>query len=86
MNTYASQARIATVAPVGDDERQRFLDEMQWVRENRALYAGRWVALVGKTLLAEGASAREVFEASRGSDAVPLIHLVENETLPFAGW
>ena len=86
MSTLASQAGIASSAPAGGEERQRFLDEMLWVRENRARYAGRWVALVGTKLLAEGASAREVSEASRVLETDPLIHLAENETLPFAGW
>lgn len=35
--------------------------EMQWLAENRQRFAGRWIALEGRTLLATGNTAREVF-------------------------
>ena len=65
---------------------QQFRDELAWIRENRSRYAGRWVALAGKTLLVCGDSAREVFDAASGSNGTPLIQYIEGETLPFAGW
>jgi len=62
---------------------------LSWTRQNRGRYAGKWVALAGKTLLASGNSAREVFDAASGWNGTPLIQYierVEGETLPFAGW
>lgn len=61
--------------------------EMQWLREHQVEYAGRWVALIGDTLLAAANSAREAYAAIGNPREVPVIVRVEppNE-VPFAGW
>lgn len=64
----------------------QFQEEMKWIAENRTQFAGQWVALLGSTCLATGASAREVFEASKGSALTPLITYIDPEPLPFMGW
>ena len=66
----------------------RFAQEMEWLQENRAEFAGQWVALDGKRLLAYGTSAREVFAAARESGVhEPLVLKVEaSDALPFGGW
>jgi len=82
MSTQLTELAVSGSFPT----EQQFRDELEWIRENRNRYAGRWVALAGKTLLASGGSAREVFDAASGSNGTPLIQYIESETLPFAGW
>ncbi len=67
--------------------RQRQLDmERIWLAANRHRYSGRWIALDGDRLLADGASAREVFaEVANHTPAPLVIHIAEGEP-PFAGW
>jgi len=64
----------------------RFREEMDWIENNRDSFAGRWVALLGSQLLSAGASAQEVFQATKSSSSVPLIVYVEGAELPFTGW
>ncbi len=65
----------------------RHMEEMQWIRANRICYAGKWVALIGSQLQASGSSAKEVFHlTSAVSGATPLVILIDEEPLPFAGW
>ena len=61
-------------------------EETAWIAANRARFAGRWVALVGGTLLAIGDSAQEVHMASSQTVPTPLIIRLDDITLPFAGW
>ncbi len=82
MSAHVTEVAVSE-SPQAD---QQFRDELAWIEENRGRYAGRWVALAGKTLLASGDSARDAFEASHRSNEKSLILLVEGETLPFAGW
>jgi len=67
------------------ESRQLEQEEAEWIAANRMCYAGRWVALLGGVLIADGKSARVVAEASAGAPSTPLIIYIENE-LPFAGW
>jgi hypothetical protein len=67
------------------ETRRREQEEAKWIQANRKRYAGRWVALLGATLLAEGDSARVVAQASAGAASTPLIVYLENDP-PFAGW
>ena len=66
----------------------RFAQEMRWLAEHRAEFAGQWVALDGDRLLAAGPQAREVFEAARKTGVErPLVVQVEPpDALPFGGW
>jgi len=61
---------------------------MQFIATNRQRYAGRWIALSGDTLLAEAATAREVYAAIAGArEPVPLVVKVEPvDEPPFGGW
>lgn len=63
-----------------------FQQEVQWLAENRNRFLGRWVALQGNVLLAEGATAREVFQQVAGQELPPLVIRIDSEDLPFAGW
>lgn len=67
------------------EARRREQEEAEWLRLNRMRYAGRWVALLGANLLAEGDSATVVAQASAGAASTPLIVYLENDP-PFAGW
>jgi len=61
--------------------------ELAWISANRHLYANRWIALHGDTLLAVGDTAREVYRATAGYPGVPLVIQVEPlEGTNFAGW
>lgn len=61
--------------------------ELRWLQQHRRQYAGRWVALRGDTILAEGRTSQEVFRAVRGARPIPRVVLVEGaEDLPFGGW
>lgn len=63
--------------------------ELQWLAENQETHAGRWVALVGDKLIAEGSSPGEVYAAiaSQKLSLVPLVTKVEQDRdVYFAGW
>ena len=60
---------------------------MRWLTENGNLYQGKWVALRGNVLLAEGDSAKAVYAQVSASENPPFIikvDVVQQE--PFAGW
>lgn len=65
-----------------------FSREMEWIRQNRESYRGRFVALNEGRLVACGAKEREVWEAAKLAGAsVPFLAYIETtaeET--FGGW
>ncbi|MBZ5624521.1 MAG: DUF5678 domain-containing protein [Acidobacteriia bacterium] len=65
-----------------------FEAEQHWLRTHHAAYAGRWVALSGDRLLADGVSAAEVYRTARAVGvAVPFVEFIEtDDPAPFAGW
>jgi len=67
-------------------ELETFAKEAKWLTENGGKYAGRWIALQGDQLLAEGATAKEVFSKVEGQTTPPLVIRVVADDLPFAGW
>jgi hypothetical protein len=67
-------------------QRERFAKEARWLAENAYKYAGRWIALEGDQLLAEGATAKEVFARVENQSTPPLVIQVATDDLPFAGW
>ena len=62
--------------------------ELRWLTEHSKEYAGRWVALDGGCLIADGVDAKAVFAAARRSGSPrPLFLRVEpSAALPFGGW
>jgi hypothetical protein len=62
--------------------------EQEWVRSHTQEYAGKWVALMGSRLIADGAGARETLQKARNAGvSVPfLVHMPELPELPFGGW
>ena len=65
---------------------ERFAKETKWLAENSHKYAGRWIAIEGDQLFAEGATAKEVFARVENQPAPPLVIQVADDDLPFAGW
>jgi hypothetical protein len=75
------------------ENRRQAIDELQvarlamvWISENEERYAGRWVALRGNVLLAEGDSAGSVYAQVANLDDPPFVVKVEVNDRPFAGW
>jgi predicted exporter len=62
--------------------------EREWLNENRAAFAGQWVALDGDELLSHGTDGRQVYvEAKAKGVKVPfVVHLEAEDELPFGGW
>jgi len=63
--------------------------EMRWIDENRASYAGQWVAVEGDRLIAAGIDPLEVFDAAKAKAArIPfVVHVLPEDPLPFVpGW
>ena len=66
--------------------------ERKWLAENREMYAGQWVALIGDNLLSHGSNAKMVYaearkKAAEFGEVLPLVVLIEREPgLPFGGW
>lgn len=65
-----------------------FSREMEWIKRNRHSYRGQFVALNEGSLIASGASEREVWEAAKHAGVgVPFLAYIETtaeET--FGGW
>lgn len=63
--------------------------EMKWIDENRAAYAGQWVAVEGDALVAAGIDPLKVFAAAKTEGVrIPfVVHVLPEDTLPFVpGW
>lgn len=60
--------------------------EAKWLAENRARYAGLWIALEGDELLASGPSAKEIFAQVAHRSSPALVMQIESAPLPFSGW
>ncbi|MGA2736135.1 MAG: DUF5678 domain-containing protein [Bryobacteraceae bacterium] len=73
-----SQERALTV--------RQFQEETEWLTENRDRFAGLWVAIQGRQLLAVAPTAREVFLKVANAKVPPLVILVDKDDPPFAGW
>jgi len=66
---------------------QRDAQEMRWLADHRAAYSGRWIAIAGNRLLAEGNTAKQVYDLIRGSHERPLVVKIEGaDQAPFGGW
>ncbi|MBM3767556.1 MAG: DUF104 domain-containing protein [Acidobacteria bacterium] len=62
-------------------------EEMRWIKEQSAPYAGKWVALEGYRLFASGDDLVEVGEAAKSAGAIdPIFARISDNTLPFGGW
>lgn len=76
----------ARIVSIGDSFNDR-AREYQWLKEHRREYIGQWVALEGDQLIAHGNNAKEVFEkADFLGVELPLVLLVEDPDVPFAGF
>ncbi len=67
-------------------ERTRQQKQAKWLRDNRARYAGLWIAIEGDELLAAGPLAKDVFTQVAHRADPPLVMQIESATSPFAGW
>ncbi len=62
-------------------ENPDFSKESKWLNEHRAEYAGQWVALKGDRLVAQGASAKEVYDrADAAGVEMPLVTCVDDRS------
>ena len=63
-------------------------EEMQWLTDQSAAYAGQWVALDGSRLVAHGNQLAQVREAARvaGVTRPLLTHVPLEGEVPFGGW
>src|SRR5271166_1380196 len=52
---------------------QREAQEIRWIADHGAAYSGRWIAIAGNRLLAEGNTAKQVYDVIRGSHEHPLV-------------
>jgi predicted DNA-binding antitoxin AbrB/MazE fold protein len=73
----------AAAAPVNDRR-----EEFQWLAAESGPYAGQWVALAGRRLVAHGTDLATVSAAARaaGVERPLLTHLPSEGELPFGGW
>jgi len=69
------------VAPIGSREQQ-------WLDSHWREYVGRWVAISGNHLVAEGVGARETLEKAQAAGVLSpfLIHVTKPSEMPFGGW
>jgi hypothetical protein len=83
-----AKAALEKVAKLGEraQKARNFQEEMKWLAENRHKFLGRWIALQGQKLLAEGSTAKEVFAKVADQKTPPLVVQIIEEELPFAGW
>jgi len=63
-------------------------EEFQWLATESGPYAGQWVALDGRRLVAHGTDLATVSAAARaaGVERPLLTHLPPDGELPFGGW
>ena len=71
--------------PVSDETRQ---DQIEWLKENREKYAGKYVALAGNELVGEGKTLREAREKAKekGFNNPFLTFVYSENDIPFGGW
>jgi hypothetical protein len=63
--------------------------EMNWIKVNRAKYAGQWVVVDGDRLISANVDGHKAFAAAKaaGIDVPFLVHVLPEEPLPFVpGW
>ena len=63
--------------------------ERMWIEQNRAAFAGQWVAVEGDRLVAAGPDAQKVFAAAKaeGIQSPFVVHILVEDSLPFVpGW
>ena len=61
--------------------------ELEWLSKESAPYAGQWVALHGRRLIAHGPKLAAVSAAARAAGiADPFFASVPDRDLPFGGW
>lgn len=62
--------------------------EFNWLAQNKHKYLGQYVALNGDELLCYGVNGREVIKKARslGVKNPSIVHVEEDEDLPFGGW
>ena len=75
----------AIEASIVDPDRVR---EQNWFHEHGREFRGQWVALFGDSLISHGQSAKEVFwdARERGFDRALIVHVPDEDELPFGGW
>ena len=79
------QKADSKIVQISDEERQMQLD---WLKENREKYSGKYVALNKNRLVGVGETLREAKEKAKENGAdKPFVTLVYSENdVPFGGW
>ncbi len=71
--------------PIADEV---YKSQIEWLKENREKYAGKYVALSGNELVSEGKTLREAHEKAKEKGFQnPFLTFVYSENdVPFGGW
>lgn len=80
------ETKSETQAVSASDEERRA--QVEWLKQNRETYAGKYVALHGNKLVGEGKTLREVREKAKSNGFQnAFTTFVYSETdVPFGGW
>lgn len=79
------QESESEIVQTSDEERQM---QLEWLKQNREKYAGRYVALSKDKLVGVGQTLREAKEKAKENGVIyPFITFVYSENdVPFGGW
>lgn len=79
------QESDSEIIQTSDEERQM---QIEWLKENREKYAGKYVALTKDKLVGVGKTLREATEKAKENGVLnPFVTLVYSENdVPFGGW
>ncbi len=83
---FKQKNSIAITTKEGEVQRRK--QHIQWVKDHQAEYAGKYVALNGYCLVAEGDSYPEVYEAVRkiGIEKPFITQVFAPDSVVFGGW
>lgn len=75
----------SVILPISDETRQ---NQLEWLKQNREKYAGKYVALFADELVGEGKTLREARENAEqnGFQQVFITFVYSENDVPFGGW